>query len=120
MAPQQQAPFLSTALRCRCPRCGVGPLFTNLLEVRPACSNCGLDLTKVDTGDGAVVPVMMILGAIIVAESLWVEFTFSPPWWVHGLIWLVVMLPLAIVLIRTAKAMLIIQQYRHRASEMGL
>jgi uncharacterized protein (DUF983 family) len=116
----QQAPFLQTALRCRCPRCGVGPLFVKLLEVRPACSNCGLDLTKVDTGDGAVVPVMMILGAIIVGVSLWVEFTFNPPWWVHGIIWLVVMLPLAIVLMRTAKAMLIIQQYRHRSSEMGL
>jgi|SRR5580698_5932332 uncharacterized protein (DUF983 family) len=120
MAPKQQAPFFHAALRCRCPRCGVGPLFKNLLEVRPACSNCGLDLSKVDTGDGAVVPVIMILGAIIVSLAFWVEFTFSPPLWVHGILWLVVMTPLAIVLMRTAKAMLIIQQYRHRASEMGL
>ena len=120
MAPQQQAPFLATALRGRCPRCGVGPLFKNLLEIRPACANCGLDLTRVDVGDGAVVPVLMVLGAIIVILAFWVEFTFSPPLWVHAIIWPLVTTPLAIILMRFAKAALVIQQYRHRSSEMGL
>ncbi|HVZ08791.1 MAG TPA: DUF983 domain-containing protein [Rhodopila sp.] len=119
-APLQQAPFLPTALRCRCPRCGEGALFQNLLEVRPACTRCGLDLTRVDTGDGAVVPVLLVLGALIVGLAFWVEFTFSPPLWVHAILWLVVAIPLAVVMIRFAKAALIIQQYRHRSSEMGL
>jgi len=120
MAPKQQAPFLATALRCRCPRCGEGPLFHNLLEVLPACSHCGLDLTRVDVGDGAVVPVLMVLGAVIVILAFWVEFTFSPPLWVHAILWLVVTTPLAVLMIRFAKTALIIQQYRHRSSEMGL
>jgi len=120
VAPQQQAPFLATVLQCKCPRCGVGPLFKTLLEVQPACANCGLDLSKVDVGDGAVVPVLMVLGAIIVILAFWVEFTFSPPLWVHAILWLVVTAPLAILMMRFAKAALIIQQYRHRSSEMGL
>jgi uncharacterized protein (DUF983 family) len=95
-------------------------LFQNLLEVRPACTRCGLDLTRVDTGDGAVVPVLLVLGALIVGLAFWVEFTFSPPLWVHAILWLVVAIPLAVVMIRFAKAALIIQQYRHRSSEMGL
>lgn len=120
MTERPQAPFLPTALQCKCPRCGEGKLFRNLLEVRPACDKCGLDLTKVDTGDGAVVPVIMVLGAIIVGLAFWVEFTYSPPLWVHAVLWLVVTTPLAIVLMRFTKAALIIQQYRHRATEMGL
>lgn len=111
---------MATALRCKCPRCGEGALFRNLLEVRPACEKCGLDLTKVDVGDGAVVPVILVLGAIVVCLAFWVEFRFEPPLWVHAVLWVAVTTPLAILLMRFAKAALIIQQYRHRSSEMGL
>ncbi len=95
-------------------------MFKNLLEVRPDCETCGLDLTKVDTGDGAVVPVILVLGAIIVGLAFWVEFKYEPPLWVHAVLWLAVTTPLAIFLMRITKTALIIQQYRHRSSEMGL
>ncbi|MFO1024274.1 MAG: DUF983 domain-containing protein [Acetobacteraceae bacterium] len=111
---------MPTALRCKCPRCGEGTLFKNLLEVRPACEKCGLDLTKVDVGDGAVVPVIMVLGAIIVILAFWVEFKYEPPLYVHAILWVAVTTPLAIFLMRVTKAALVIQQYRHRSSEMGL
>ncbi len=120
MPSRQRAGFFHSALLCRCPRCGEGPLFRNLLEVRPACTSCGLDFTKVDTGDGAVVPVILVLGTIIVGLAFWVEFTFSPPLWVHAILWPVVTVPLAILLMRPTKAALIVLQYRHRSSEMGL
>jgi uncharacterized protein (DUF983 family) len=119
-ASNQRAPFLGSALRGRCPRCGEGKLFRNLLEVQPACPVCGLDLSKVDVGDGAVVPVIMVLGAAIVGLAFWVEFSFNPPLWLHVVLWPVLTIPLAIVLMRTAKAALVAQQYRHRSAEMGL
>ncbi len=118
--PDERAPFLLVALRFRCPRCGIGPLFKNLLEVRPACSACGLDFRQVDTGDGATVGVILVLGAFVVAMAFWVEFRFEPPLWVHALLWPVVTIPLAVLLMRPAKAALIAQQYRHRSAEMGL
>jgi uncharacterized protein (DUF983 family) len=118
--PERRAPFLLIVLRCRCPRCGTGPLFKNLLEVRSVCSSCGLDFRQVDTGDGAAVGVILVLGALIVAVAFWVEFRFEPPLWLHAIIWPVVTIPLALILMRPAKAALIAQQYRHRAAEMGL
>jgi len=74
----------------------------------------------VDTGDGATVGVILVLGAFVVAMAFWVEFRFEPPLWLHALIWPVVTIPLAVLLMRPAKAALIAQQYRHRSAEMGL
>jgi uncharacterized protein (DUF983 family) len=95
-------------------------LFRNLLEVRDRCEVCGLDLHAHDAGDGAAVGVILVLGAVIVALAFWVEFRFSPPLWVHAVLWPVVTIPLAILMMRPAKAALVALQYRHRASEMGL
>ena len=111
---------LRAALICRCPRCGRGKLFRNLLEVRDRCEVCGLDLRECDTGDGAIVGVIMVLGAIVVTLAFWVEFRFAPPLWVHAVLWPVVTVPLAVLMMRPAKAALVALQYRHRASEMGL
>jgi uncharacterized protein (DUF983 family) len=111
---------LEAALRCRCPRCGQGRLFRNLLEVRPACAHCGLDLAQSDAGDGATALVILVLGAIIVALAFWTEFRFAPPLWLHAILWPVITVPLAVAMIRPTKAALIAMQYRHRASEMGL
>jgi uncharacterized protein (DUF983 family) len=74
----------------------------------------------VDTGDGATVGVILVLGEFVVAMAFWVEFRFEPPLWVHALLWPVVTIPLAVLLMRPAKAALIAQQYRHRSAEMGL
>ena len=107
-------------MTCRCPRCGKGALFRNLLEIRERCDVCDLDLRQGDAGDGATVGVILVLGAIIVAMAIWVEVRFTPPLWLHAVIWPIVTTPLAILLMRPAKAALIALQYRHRATEMGL
>ena len=117
----QPAPsLLQVALSCRCPRCGQGKLFRGLLDIRDRCTVCDLNLSAHDAGDGAVVGVILVLGAVVVTLAFWVEFRFSPPLWVHAVLWPVVTVPLAVVMIRPAKAALVAVQYRHRASEMGL
>jgi uncharacterized protein (DUF983 family) len=113
------AMLLIAALRGRCPRCGRGPVFAGLLTVRPACPVCGLDLSAHDAGDGPAVAVMLVLGAVVVGLAFWVEFTFSPPLWVHAVLWPVVTVPLAILMMRPLKAGLIGLQYRYRRAEMG-
>ncbi len=117
----QPAPsLLRVALACRCPRCGQGRLFRNLLDVRDRCEICGLDLRAHDAGDGAAVGVILLLGAIVVALAFWVEFRFSPPLWLHAVLWPVVTIPLAVLMMRPAKAALVALQFRHRSTEMGL
>jgi uncharacterized protein (DUF983 family) len=95
-------------------------LFKGLLEVRETCTACGLDLRQHDTGDGAAVFVILLLGALVVGGAFWVEFHFSPPLWVHAILWPLVTIPAAILLMRPAKAALVALQYRHRSSEMGV
>jgi uncharacterized protein (DUF983 family) len=107
--------LLSTALYCRCPRCGQGRLFDGLLKVAPRCAQCGLDLRAEDAGDGPAVLVMFALGALVVTGALLVEAIFSPPLWVHAVLWIPVTFGGSILLLRPLKAVLIAQQYRHRA-----
>jgi uncharacterized protein (DUF983 family) len=109
--------ILRAGLGCRCPRCGRGRLFQGYLTVRPACEVCGLDLSKVDSGDGPAVFVVLILGFIVVGLALWVEVTFAPPEWVHLLLWTPLILGGSLALLRPFKATLIALQYRHRPSQ---
>ena len=106
-------------LSCRCPRCGRGKLFKGLLSVPSSCPSCGLDLQQSDTGDAGAVIVIMLLGAIVAGLAIWTEFRFSPPIWVHIVLWPVVTFPAAILMMRLAKSTLVGLQYRHRSSEMG-
>ena len=43
-----------------------------------------------------------------------------PPLWVHAVLWPIVTVPLAILMIRPAKAALVALQFRHRSHEMDL
>jgi uncharacterized protein (DUF983 family) len=112
--------LLQAALRCRCPRCGKGKLFTGLLTLRPACPVCGLDLSHSDTGDAGAVILIMVLGVIVISLAFWVEFRFNPPLWVHAILWPAFTLPLAILIMRPMKAGLVAMQFRTRPEEMGL
>jgi uncharacterized protein (DUF983 family) len=108
------SPFLA-GLRCRCPRCGVDPLYRGLLTVRERCDHCGLDLQAQDSGDGPAVFVILILGAVVVGLALVVELKFEPPLWVHAVLWPGFIFAGAIFLLRILKALLIALQFRHRA-----
>ncbi len=114
-----QAPVspLQAGLRARCPRCGVGPLFTGFLTVRSHCTRCGLDFSKVDSGDGPAVFIILILGFVVVGLALWTELRYQPPVWVHLLIWFPLILGGSIGLLRPFKATLVALQYRHKASQ---
>ena len=104
---------IRAALGGRCPRCGQGRLFTGLLDVRGACEVCGLDLSAQDAGDGPAVFVIFFLGLIVVALAALVEMKFSPPIWIHLVMWTPFIIVGAIAMLRPVKAGLIAMQYRH-------
>ena len=101
----------------RCPRCGVGKLFRGWLTVAERCTHCDLDYAVFDPGDGPAVFVILIEGAIVMGGVLWVEFAFSPPLWVQGLIWLPLTGLLTLGMLRFIKALLLVLQFYHRSGE---
>ena len=105
----------SVGWRGRCPRCGEGRLFVGFLDVAPRCENCGLDFSFADAGDGPAIFVMMIVGFIVVGLALYTEFTFHPPYWVHAVLWIPLILILALGMLRPLKGWLIAEQYRRKA-----
>ncbi|HVV92036.1 MAG TPA: DUF983 domain-containing protein [Hyphomicrobiales bacterium] len=110
------SPF-AVGFRGRCPRCGRGHLFRGYIDIAERCEVCGLDYSFADAGDGPAVFVILIAGCLVLGLALWIEFTFSPPFWVH----LLVSLPLLVVvcggLLRPLKGVLLALQYRNRAAE---
>ena len=115
MTERPVSPF-AAGLRCRCPRCGNGPLYDGLLTVRARCAACDLDLRAQDSGDGPAIFVILILGGIVVGLALLVEVKFQPPLWVHAVLWPGVIFAGAIAMLRVFKATLIALQFHHRAA----
>lgn len=110
-------PVMTAALLSRCPRCGKGPLFSNLLNLRQQCTSCDLNFGFIDTGDGPAVFAIFILGFFCLGGALIAEFRYGMPVWGHVLMWGVLTPLIAVVLLRFLKALLIALQYRNKAEE---
>ena len=66
-----------------------------------------------DAGDGPAVIVIFLLGLIVVGLAAIVEISFSPPIWVHIVLWTPLIIGGAILLLRPLKAGLIALQFHH-------
>ena len=107
---------VTRGLACKCPRCGKGKLFDGFLTLRPACEACGLDYTFIDTGDGPAIFIIMLAGAIVVACALIVEIKYQPPFWLHAVLWLPLILVTTLLPLRAMKSLLIALQFHHKAA----
>jgi len=88
-------------------------LFAGYLTVAERCEVCDLDFRRLDAGDGPAVFVILLLGVIVVGLALVVEVRFTPPYWLHLVLWLPLTIGLALVMLPPLKAWLIAQHYRH-------
>jgi len=108
---------LWAGLGCRCPKCGEGRLFKGYLAVNPTCPMCGEDLSSADSGDGPVVFILLIVGAIGCGGMLVTEMRFHPPVWLSMVVWLPLILALTLGVLRPFKAVFIALQFRNHAAE---
>ena len=74
------APFLR-GLRCRCPACGIGPLFPSDLKLAPTCTGCGEKLHHARPDDAPACFVMLTTGYFIILIALALEEAFAPTLW---------------------------------------
>lgn len=111
--------LLRRAWAQKCPRCGTGNLYKPglTLDLRDACPDCGLNLAKNDSADGPAVFLIFILGFTLVPAALLLEHFFSPPLWVHAVLWSVVAISATVGALRPLKAFIIGLQFKHRASD---
>jgi uncharacterized protein (DUF983 family) len=108
---------IMAGLRGLCPRCGRGRLFAGFLKVAPSCEVCGLDYDFADPADGPAIFVMLFIGFVVVGLALWTEVSYSPPLWLHFLIWIPLALLLCLPPLRLIKGVLITLQYANKAAE---
>ncbi len=108
---------ISAGLRCRCPNCGEGRVFSGFLKFKTQCDACGADLSIADAGDGPAFFVMFAALIVIVPTAMFVELAFSPPKWVHFLIWPPVTVIFCMMLLRPFKATLFALQWRNKAGQ---
>ena len=95
-----------------CTRCG-----SQVSQNSKFCPSCGLDLSTFNVGDGPAAFLILIVGAVVTAAAITVQLVFSPPFWVHVILWVPVTAALVIALLRMSKALLLALEYRHRAAE---
>jgi uncharacterized protein (DUF983 family) len=107
---------VKSGLTGHCPRCGEGKLFDGFLTVAPRCRVCGLDYSFADSGDGPAAFVILI-GFIVVGLALWMEVNYSPPLWVHFILWVPLAIILSLLAMRSIKGILINLQFRNKASQ---
>ena len=90
-------------LLCRCPSCGMAPIFRGYLKVVHACASCGAPLGLARADDAPPYFTIVIVAHVIVTGMLVVERTYTPPLWVHAAIWLPLTLVMTLALLRPVK-----------------
>ena len=104
-------------MRTLCPRCGSRTLFAGVIKFAPACRACALDFAAFNVGDGPAAFLIFGVGGLVTALAIWLELAFSPPWWLHLLLWLPLTIALTLAGLRLAKAWLLTIEYRRSARE---
>jgi len=116
-APIPRPSPYATGFAGRCPRCGEGRLFDGYLTLKPRCAACGLDFAFADSADGPAVFIMLIAGFFVLGLALYVEIAFTPPIWLHLMLWLPLALVTCLSLLRPMKGLAVALQFANKAEE---
>jgi uncharacterized protein (DUF983 family) len=73
-------------MRGKCPQCGAKTLFRKYLKISDTCTSCGLALSGHQADDAPPYFTIFIVGHIIVPVALIVERSYTPPLYVHALV----------------------------------
>ena len=112
-------PAMIRGFFCRCPNCGGGRLFDGFLRVNDSCSQCGTELHHHRADDAPPYFTMVIVGHVIVGSVLGTEVAYSPPIWLHLVVWLPLTLILSLALLRPIKGIIVALQWALRMHGFG-
>ena len=83
---------IMTGLRMKCPACGQSSIYRAFLKVADDCPSCGLKLSGHEADDAPPYFTIFIVGHVIIPVALIVERLYTPPLWVHALIFTILSL----------------------------
>lgn len=92
-------------------------MFSGLLALAKHCGICGLDYDFADAGDGPAVFAILFIGFLVVALAFWLEMSYAPPFWVHIVLWVPLIVILSLAALRLIKGVLVALQYANKAAE---
>ncbi len=130
-APESSARSKSSArddklhwiLRCGwkglCPRCGEGKMFASWLKLNTKCDVCDLDYRFAAPDDGPAFFSQCIVAFPLLFVVVWLEVAYHPPFWVHLIFSVPLMLAGCILPLRPIKGWLVASQYVNKAQEAG-
>jgi len=102
-----------------CPRCGKGPMFRSWLKLTDRCENCQLDYRFAAPDDGPAFFSLCIIAFPLVFLVVWLQVALDPPWWVHMVTSLPLMVLGCVLPLQPIKGWLVASQYVNRAQEAG-
>jgi uncharacterized protein (DUF983 family) len=105
---------MGRGFRCRCPKCGEGRLYRAYLKVVDRCAVCGEELFHQRADDAPPYFVMLITGHIVVPLALLVETLYSPPYWLHAMLWTPLTIALVLGLLQPVKGAIVGWQWANR------
>lgn len=117
--PRPWWPAARNGLRCRCPACGEGRLFSGFLKVVPSCAHCGEDLRAQRSDDLPPYIVITIVGHIVGGGILLAETYSELPLWMHAVIWPLLTIALCFGLMQPVKGMVVAHQWALRMHGFG-
>ena len=102
-----------------CPRCGEGRMFKSWLKIVERCDRCGLDYRFAAPDDGPAFFSLCIIALPLIAIVVWIQLAFDPPFWVHLVTSIPLMVAGTLLPLRPIKGWLVASQYVNRAQEAG-
>ncbi|HEV7228538.1 DUF983 domain-containing protein [Brevundimonas sp.] len=115
-SPADRTSALWLGLRCRCPRCGEGPLLRGFLKIRDVCPNCGLNYGFADPADGPAFFGMSLVGTVGMTAFMAFEFIVQPPIWVHLIVTFPLLAVACLAVLRPLKGWMVVEQWRRGAA----
>lgn len=107
------------SLKNLCPYCGKGSLYKGYIRLQPKCSSCNASFDSFDSGDGPAFFVNALLCIIAGTISTILEISGGVAYWVHGVIWFVIIFGMTALLLRPTKSLIIGLQTKYDAKDSG-
>jgi uncharacterized protein (DUF983 family) len=112
--PREAWPSIRRGFMCRCPQCGVGPMFGRFLKVQPVCEHCGEELFHEQAHDFPPYITITIVAHVILFGIVMVEQHGEWSMEMQMAVWLPLTLILTFALMQPVKGAVVGYQWARR------